>query len=336
MSKMQERNLDLKLPKKKIVSIVGTGVIGAGWAARFLANGYIVKAYDPKKQSLNQLKINVKIAFKSLKKVGLNKKASLSNLKIYTELSKALEETTFVQENAPENEKIKKDILQKVDLLVNKNVIIASSSSGLLPSKIQLKCLHPERVLIGHPFNPVYLLPLVEIVGGKKTKSKFLKLAKTFYENVGMKTLMVKKEIEGYVSDRLQEALWRESLHIIKDGIATTQEIDDAIVYGPGLRWSFMGVCLTFHLAGGEMGMKHMLEQFGPALKLPWTKLKAPSLTPKLKKIMITGTKKQADKFSIKDLEEQRDIFLIEIMKTLNKNQNNKFPNWGKEFNNFK
>ena len=324
------------MPKKKIVSIVGTGVIGAGWAARFLANGYIVKAYDPKKQSLNQLKINVKIAFKSLKKVGLNKKASLSNLKIYTELSKALEETTFVQENAPENEKIKKNILQKVDLLVNKNVIIASSSSGLLPSKIQLKCLHPERVLIGHPFNPVYLLPLVEIVGGKKTKPKFLKLAKTFYENVGMKPLMVKKEIEGYVSDRLQEALWRESLHIIKDGIATTQEIDDAIVYGPGLRWSFMGVCLTFHLAGGEMGMKHMLEQFGPALKLPWTKLKAPSLTPKLKKLMITGTKKQADKFSIKDLEEQRDIFLIEIMKTLNKNQNNKFPNWGKEFNNFK
>ena len=322
--------------KKKIVSIIGTGVIGAGWAARFLASGYIVKAYDPNKQSLNQLKINVKIAFKSLKKVGLNKKTSLSDLKIYTELSKALEETTFVQENAPENEKIKKDILQKVDLLVNKNVIIASSSSGLLPSKIQLKCIHPERVLIGHPFNPVYLLPLVEIVGGKKTKPKFLKLAKTFYENVGMKPLMVKKEIEGYISDRLQEALWRESLHIIKDGIATTQEIDDAIVYGPGLRWSFMGVCLTFHLAGGEMGMRHMLEQFGPALKLPWTKLKAPSLTPKLRKLMITGTKKQADKFSIKDLEEQRDTFLIEIMKTLNKNQNNKFPNWGKKFNNFK
>jgi len=324
------------LPKKKIVSIVGTGVIGAGWAARFLANGYIVKAYDPNKQSLNQLKINVKIAFKSLKKVGLNKKTSLSNLKIYTELSKALEETTFVQENAPENEKIKKDILQKVDLLVNKNVVIASSSSGLLPSNIQLKCKRPERVLIGHPFNPVYLLPLVEIVGGKKTKPKFLKIAKDFYENVGMKPLIVKKEIEGYISDRLQEALWRESLHIIKDGIATTQEIDDAIVYGPGLRWSFMGVCLTFHLAGGEMGMKHMLEQFGPALKLPWTKLKAPSLTPKLRKIMITGTKKQANKFSIKDLEKQRDIFLIEIMKTLNKNQNNKFPNWGKKFNNFK
>ena len=324
------------MPKKKIVSIVGTGVIGAGWAARFLANGYTVKAYDPNKQSLNQLKINVKTAFKNLKKVGLNKKASLSNLKIYTELSKALEKTTFVQENAPEDEKIKKEIIQKVDLLVNKNVIIASSSSGLLPSKIQLKCIHPERVLIGHPFNPVYLLPLVEVVGGKKTKPKFLKLAKVFYENVGMNPLMVKKEFEGYISDRLQEALWRESLHIIKDGIATTQEIDDAIVYGPGLRWSFMGVCLTFHLAGGEMGMKHMLEQFGPALKLPWTKLKAPTLSPKLKKRMISGTKKQARNFSIKDLEEQRDLFLIEIMKTLNKNQNSKFPNWEKKFNKFK
>ena len=302
------------MPKKKIVSIVGTGVIGAGWAARFLANGYIVKAYDPKKQSLNQLKINVKIAFKSLKKVGLNKKASLSNLKIYTELSKALEETTFVQENAPENEKIKKDILQKVDLLVNKNVIIASSSSGLLPSKIQLKCLHPERVLIGHPFNPVYLLPLVEIVGGKKTKPKFLKLAKTFYENVGMKPLMVKKEIEGYVSDRLQEALWRESLHIIKDGIATTQEIDDAIVYGPGLRWSFMGVCLTFHLAGGEMGMKHMLEQFGPALKLPWTKLKAPKLSNKLINRLVEGTKKQSKGKSVEKISTIRDQYLLDLI----------------------
>ena len=188
--------------------------------------------------------MNIKTTFKSLRRVGLNKNASLSNLRTYTSLSKSLKKTSFVQESAPENEKIKKEILQKIDLLVNKNIVIASSSSGLLPSNIQLKCKHPERVLIGHPFNPVYLLPLVEVVGGKKTKPKFLKIAKTFYENAGMKPLMLKKEIEGYISDRLQEALWRESLHIIKDGIATTQEIDDAIVYGPGLRWSFMGCLL--------------------------------------------------------------------------------------------
>ena len=151
-----------------------------------------------------------------------------------------------------------------------------------------------------------------------------------------MKPLMVRKEIEGYISDRLQEALWRESLHLIKDGIASTEEIDDAIVYGPGLRWAFMGVCLTFHLAGGEEGMKHMLEQFGPALKLPWTKLKAPKLNKKLKDRMIVCTKKQAGKLSIDDLEKQRDLFLIEIMKTLNNNQKNNFPNWGKKFNSFK
>ena len=179
------------------------------------------------------------------------------------------------------------------------------------------------------------MLPLVELVSGKKTKKKTINEAKKFYEEIGMKPLVVKKEIEGYISDRLQEALWREALHIIKDGVASTQEVDDAIVYGPGLRWSFMGVCLTFHLAGGETGMKHMLEQFGPALKLPWTKLKAPKLDSKLKKAMISGTKKQAGKYSIRDLEEQRDIFLIEIMKTLNKNQRNNFPNWGKSFNKF-
>jgi len=151
-----------------------------------------------------------------------------------------------------------------------------------------------------------------------------------------MNPIIVKNELPGYLSDRLQEALWREGLHIISEGYATTQDLDRAIEDGPGLRWSLMGTFLTFHLAGGKEGMRHMLEQFGPALKLPWTKLKAPSLNPKLKKLMISGTKKQAAKFSIKDLEEQRDLFLIEIMKTLNKNQNNKFPNWGKKFNNFK
>ena len=256
-------------------------------------------------------------------------------MKIYSDLRESLHSTTFVQENAPENEKLKKKLLKDIDKLLPKNIIIASSSSGLLPTRIQSLCNYPERVCIGHPFNPVYLLPLVELVSGKQTKKNTITRAKKFYEGIGMKPLIVKKEIEGYISDRLQEALWREALHIIKDGIASTQDVDDAIVYGPGLRWSFMGVCLTFHLAGGQTGMKHMLEQFGPALKLPWTKLKAPKLDAKLKKLMISGTKKQAGKYTIKDLEVQRDIFLIEIMKTLNKYQRNNFPNWNKTFNKF-
>ena len=321
--------------KKKIVTIVGAGVIGAGWAARMLACGLIVKAYDPSAKARKQLLSNTKIALKSLQRLGLNKNAKLSNLKIYSDLRESLHSTTFVQENAPENEKLKKKLLKDIDKLLPKNIIIASSSSGLLPTRIQSLCNYPERVCIGHPFNPVYLLPLVELVSGKQTKKNTITRAKKFYEEIGMKPLIVKKEIEGYISDRLQEALWREALHIIKDGVASTQDVDDAIVYGPGLRWSFMGVCLTFHLAGGQTGMKHMLEQFGPALKLPWTKLKAPKLDAKLKKLMISGTKKQSGKYSIKDLEVQRDIFLIEIMKTLNKYQRNNFPNWDKTFNKF-
>lgn len=321
--------------KKKIVTIVGAGVIGAGWAARMLACGLIVKAYDPSAKARKQLLSNTKIALKSLQRLGLNKNAKLSNLKIYSDLRESLHSTTFVQENAPENEKLKKKLLKDIDKLLPKNIIISSSSSGLLPTRIQSLCNYPERVCIGHPFNPVYLLPLVELVSGKQTKKNTITIAKKFYEEIGMKPLIVKKEIEGYISDRLQEALWREALHIIKDGVASTQDVDDAIVYGPGLRWSFMGVCLTFHLAGGQTGMKHMLEQFGPALKLPWTKLKAPKLDAKLKKLMISGTKKQSGKYSIKDLEVQRDIFLIEIMKTLNKYQRNNFPNWDKTFNKF-
>jgi len=324
------------MAKKKIVSIIGTGVIGAGWAARFIASGHHVQAYDPSPRSLKKLKTDVKKALISLSKIGLHKNASIKNLTYHNNLKDALKDTSFVQENAPEKEKLKTSLLKEIDQLLDKKILIASSSSGLLPTKIQSKCKFPNRVLIGHPFNPVYLLPLVEIVKGKKTSQQSALKLKKIYESIGMKPLMVRKEIEGYISDRLQEALWRESLHLIKDGIASTEEIDDAIVYGPGLRWAFMGVCLTFHLAGGEEGMKHMLEQFGPALKLPWTKLKAPELNKKLKDHMISGTKKQAGKFSIDDLEKQRDFFLIEIMKTLNNNQKNKFPNWGKKYNSFK
>ena len=324
------------MAKKKIVSIIGTGVIGAGWAARFIASGHHVQAYDPSPRSLKKLKTDVKKALISLSKIGLHKNASIKNLTYHNNLKDALKDTSFVQENAPEKEKLKTSLLKEIDQLLDKKILIASSSSGLLPTKIQSKCKFPNRVLIGHPFNPVYLLPLVEIVMGKKTSQQSALKLKKIYESIGMKPLMVRKEIEGYISDRLQEALWRESLHLIKDGIASTEEIDDAIVYGPGLRWAFMGVCLTFHLAGGEEGMKHMLEQFGPALKLPWTKLKAPELNKKLKDRMISGTKKQAGKFSIDDLEKQRDFFLIEIMKTLNNNQKNKFPNWGKKYNSFK
>ena len=188
-----------------------------------------------------------------------------------------------------------------------------------MPSKIQAQAQNPERVLIAHPFNPVYLLPLVELVPGKKTTKANILKANRFYSKIGMKTLTLKKELPGYLSDRLQESMWRESLHIINEGYASTKDLDDAIIYGPGLRWSLMGTFLTFHLAGGESGMKHMLEQFGPALKLPWTKLKAPKLTDNLKKKIIQGTKIQSKNKSIENLSNLRDNFLIDLQKLLKK-----------------
>jgi carnitine 3-dehydrogenase len=194
------------------------------------------------------------------------------------------------------------------------NVIISSSSSGLLPSIIFSKCKNPNRGIIGHPFNPVYMLPAVEIVSGKKTSKSILKKANYFYKSISMNPIAVKKELPGYLADRLQEALWREGLHIINEGYATTEDLDRAIEDGPGLRWSLMGTFLTFHLAGGKSGMKHMLEQFGPALKLPWTKLKAPNLSKKLIKRLVDGTKKQAKGKSVAKISNIRDEYLLDLL----------------------
>ena len=195
------------------------------------------------------------------------------------------------------------------------NAIISSSSSGLLPTKIYSRCKNSERCLIGHPFNPVYLLPAVEIVPGKKTGKNFMNRANKFYKSIAMNPIMLKKELPGYLSDRLQEALWREALHIVNDGYATTKDLDRSIEDGPGLRWSLMGVFLTFHLAGGKAGMKHMLEQFGPALKLPWTKLKAPKLTSKLSNRVIEGTRVQSRGKSVSKISDIRDEYLVALQK---------------------
>ena len=184
----------------------------------------------------------------------------------------------------------------------------------MLPSKLQAECINPQRFIIAHPFNPVYILPLVEIVKGNKTSKIYFKRANTFYKKIKMKTLLVEKELPGFLSDRLQEALWREGLHIINDGYGTTKDLDDAITYGPGMRWALMGTFLTFHLAGGELGMKHMLDQFGPALKLPWTKLKSPKLNKELKQKIINGTAIQSKKLSINKLSNIRDNFLIDLI----------------------
>ena len=306
----------------KKISVIGTGVIGTGWIVRCLAHNKKVIAYDKDLRLEKKLISEIKRAWPFIKKLFNKKKLNLKNFKYVNSIEEAVKEADFIQECATENYKIKIKLMNTISNLAKPNAIISSSSSGLLPTKIYSKCKNPARTIIGHPFNPVYLCPGVEIVPGKKTKKNFLNKANKFYKSISMNPIMVKKEIPGYLADRLQEALWREALHIINEGYATTKDLDRAIEDGPGLRWSLMGTFLTFHLAGGEAGMKHMLKQFGPALKLPWTKLKAPKLSKKLSSKIILGTKQQAQGKLVSTLSNIRDEYLLNLLKMRKKYEN--------------
>ena len=303
------------MPNIKKVAVIGTGVIGAGWIIRCLAHNKIVYAFDKDLRLKKNLISEIKRAWPYVKKLFNKKKLNLKNFKYFTSIEEALENADFIQECATENYNIKIKLMNNIGKFAKPSAIISSSSSGLLPTKIYSKCKNPNRTMIGHPFNPVYLCPGVEIVPGKKTNKKFLNKANRFYKSISMNPIMVKKELPGYLADRLQEALWREALHIVNEGYASTKELDRSIEDGPGLRWSLMGVFLTFHLAGGKTGMRHMLEQFGPALKLPWTKLKAPKLSKKLSSRVINGTLKQAKGKSVAKISNIRDKYLVELQK---------------------
>ena len=306
----------------KKIAVIGTGVIGSGWIVRFLAHNKKVIAYDKDIRLKKKIIKEIKRTWPYVRKLFNKKKLKLKNFKYVTSIQEALKEADFVQECAPENYKLKTKLMEIIGKYSKPNAIISSSSSGLLPSRIYSKCKNPSRTIIAHPFNPVYMLPGVEIVPGKRTKKNFLKKAYKFYKSVSMNPIMIKKELPGYLSDRLQEALWREALHIVNEGYESTKELDRAIEDGPGMRWSLMGTFLTFHLAGGNAGMKHMLEQFGPALKLPWTKLKAPKLSKKLSNRVIAGTKKQARGKSVAEISKIRDEYLLNLQKMRKKYEN--------------
>lgn len=297
----------------KHLAVIGTGVIGNGWISRFLAQGYAVTAFDPAENAEQNTRESIKHAWSSLEKMGLAKGASPDRLTFVTTIEEAVSNADFIQENVPEQKDLKKKVLSDIEQYAKAEAIIGSSTSGIVPSDLQEDLKNPERFIVSHPFNPVYILPLVEIVGGKMTDPSVVEKARQFYESIKMKPLIVRKEIEGHIADRLMEALWREALHLVNDEIATTEEIDSAITYGAGLRWALMGPFLTFHLAGGSQGMRHMLEQFGPTLKLPWTKLEAPELTNDLKEKIIEGCEDQAGEKTIRDLENKRDDFLVNL-----------------------
>ncbi|UOQ95330.1 3-hydroxyacyl-CoA dehydrogenase NAD-binding domain-containing protein [Halobacillus shinanisalinarum] len=304
----------------KHITVVGTGVIGTGWITRFLANGYTVTATDPAPEAESNMHEAVRNAWPAMERYGLSEGASIANLSFEKDLKKAVAEADFIQENVPERDALKRQVIAEIDEHAKMDAIIASSTSGIVPSVLQQDCtLHPERVMVAHPFNPVYLVPLVEVVGGEKTDQIFIEKSRVFYESLNMKPLIVQKEVEGHVADRLMEAIWREALHIVNDGVATTEEVDASIVYGPGLRWALMGPFLTLHMGGGKQGMRHLLHQFGPALKLPWTKLEAPELTDELAEKVITGCEAQTEGCDMAELEKRRDQFLIELQELLEK-----------------
>jgi carnitine 3-dehydrogenase len=303
--------------KVKTLGLLGTGVIGGGWAARALHFGIDVIAADVKPEMEEWIRgavANAEPALARLTSAPLPPKGKLS---FTTDLTVMARQADFVQENIPEQLPLKQRMLAEVSRHAAADVIIASSTSGLTPTDLQRDMVSPERFCVAHPFNPVYLLPLVELVGGEKTVQGTIDAAAKFFTYIGMHPLQVRREVPGHLTDRLQEALWREILHLVNDGVATTGELDESIIYGPGLRWAAMGTNMIYHLAGGESGMRHMLAQFGPCLKWPWTKLEAPELTETLIDRMVEGTQAQAAGRSIRELERLRDDYLVAIQQVL-------------------
>ena len=299
------------------VSSLGAGPIGGGWTAHFLARGYDVTAYLHDESETDAFMSILNTAWVSLTALGLSPGASMDRLRIVTDLEEALDGAEFVQESGPERLEIKQALYKKMGAILPPSVVIGSSTSGLMMSDIQVDCITPERTVIGHPFNPPYLLPLVEIVGGNKTAPEAVAWAGKFYKVAGKAPLMMKKEIPGFVATRLQEALWREALHMVANDEATPEDIDIALMNGPAPRMAAQGQCMAFHVACGEGGMATNLDQFGPALKLPWTRLEAPELTKDLRDRMVDGCNTVAKGQHFEDMVAQRDREIVGVLNAL-------------------
>ena len=297
---------------------IGGGVIGSGWAARFVLAGIDAAVYDPDPETGRKAREVLDNAERAIARLFGDERPAPGTLRIATSVADAVDGAGFIQESVPERLDLKRAVLAEVDAAAPADVIIASSTSGLLPSDMQRDLVHPERMLVGHPFNPVYLLPLVEVVGGRATATAAVERASHVYTSVGMKPIVVRKEIDAFIGDRLQEALWREALWLVHDGVATVEEIDDVIRYSFGLRWAQMGVFQVYRVAGGEAGMRHFMEQFGPCLAWPWTKLTdVPELDAALIDRIAEQSDAQAAGLSIRELERIRDDNLVGIMEAL-------------------
>ena len=297
------------------VAVIGTGTIGASWAAFFLSRGLRVTASDPAPQAEALLRRFIDTAWPVLTQLRAKTAAPPHNaLAFCDEPETAVDEADFVRENAPERETVKQALLARIDAVLPPEVIIASSSSGLLISRLQAGCRHPERCVIGHPFNPPHLIPLVEVVGGERTAPAAIDRALAFYKAIGKRPIHIRREVAGHVANRLQAALWREAVHLVAAGVASVADVDAAISEGPGLRWALMGPHLTFHLAGGTGGMAHFLEQLGPPLESWWDDLGDPRLSPEIGQALTAGVAAEAEGRDIAALAADRDRFLVDLL----------------------
>ena len=300
------------------IALVGGGVIGAGWAARFVLNGRDVVLYDPSADAAQRCRRIIEQAERAFAQLTTAPLPPRGRFRVVEHIEEALGNAVWVQESVPEREELKQRVLGQLAMLLPDETPIASSTSGLLPSRLQARLRCPERFFIAHPFHPVYLLPLVELVGGEQTSKALLVRAKKFYETFGMKGLIVRKEIDAFIADRLLESVWREALWLIKDGVATTEEIDDAIRYGFGLRWAQMGIFETYRVAGGDGGFRHFLAQFAPSLLLPWSRLvDVPQWSKDLQERIVSQSDAQARGRSTEELERIRDGNLAGIINAL-------------------
>jgi 3-hydroxyacyl-CoA dehydrogenase len=297
------------------IAIVGTGVIGASWAAQYLARGLDVVATDPAPNAEKNLRKYVDEAWEQLTALGLSPGASRDRLSFTTNMKEALANADFVQENGPERPDFKIKLFADMDAATPIDSIIASSSSGITPSVIQTNCKHAERVLVGHPFNPPHIIPLVEVVGGTKTSPEAIQRAMDFYASIENKPIQLHKELPGHVANRLQAALYKEVTYLIQQGVLSVSDADDAVSYGPGLRWGVMGPTLQWHLGGGTNGIQHFLDHLMDPLVGLMKALGTPDVTPELKKTIADGVSQMAGGHSVEQLAQEENRLLVDLIK---------------------
>ena len=297
------------------IAVVGTGVIGASWSAQYLARGFDVVATDPAADAEANLRKYVDDAWEQLEAIGLSPGASRDRMSFTNDMKQALAQADFVQENGPERPDFKTKFFAEMDDAAPADSIIASSSSGITPSVMQAKCKHPERVLVGHPFNPPHIIPLVEVVGGAKTSPQAIQRAMAFYASIGKKPIHLKKELPGHVANRLQAALYREMLYLIEQGVLSVEDTDVAVCYGPGLRWGVMGQSLQWHLGGGAGGIKHFMDHLMDPLAGMMKVLGTPNITPALKQTVVDGVLREAAGRSVEQLAKYENEVLIGLQK---------------------